>query len=205
LIRIEDVARRYVMGDVTVTALEDVALDVAAGEFIVVLGPSGSGKTTLLNMIGALDSPTSGSIVIAGHDITHATRKELFAFRRTTVSFIFQSFNLFPGLTALENVEFGVDAAGRPNPRETAFDMLTRVGLGERLRHFPHELSQTAFVTGHDFAVLFVPLQTVQELAGLSGQVNDVDPSPRRMTAQLAGIVPRDAVPVGAITGSDLI
>jgi putative ABC transport system ATP-binding protein len=142
VIELHAVSRRYLLGDVTVTALEDVTLDVAEREFIVVLGPSGSGKTTLLNVIGALDSPTSGRVVVAGRDITRASRRELFRFRRHGVSFIFQSFNLFPALTALENVEFGVDVTGRHgDARDVATRTLERVGLGERLQHFPHELS----------------------------------------------------------------
>jgi putative ABC transport system ATP-binding protein len=141
LIQLERVARRYEMGEVTVSALEDVTLDVGSGEFVVVLGPSGSGKTTLLNMIGALDVPTSGRIIIAGQEVTGASRSDLFRFRRRTVSFIFQTFNLFPALSALENVELGADVAGRDHPGRVARDMLERVGLGERTRHFPHELS----------------------------------------------------------------
>jgi putative ABC transport system ATP-binding protein len=141
LVELERIARRYRVGEVTVTALEDVTLGVAPGEFTVVLGPSGSGKTTLLNMIGALDSPTEGTVRIAGRDITRASRAELFRFRRHTVSFIFQTFNLFPALTALENAEFGADVSGRENPREAARVVLERVGLGGRTEHFPHELS----------------------------------------------------------------
>ena len=117
-IELEGIGRRYEVGAVRVTALEGVDLQIEPGEFIVVLGPSGSGKTTLLNMIGALDAPTS-----------------------ETVSFIFQTFNLFPALSARENVEFGADAAGRERPREVAAEMLERVGLADRLVHFPHELS----------------------------------------------------------------
>lgn len=141
LIELEGVARRYEMGEVTVAALEGVNLRIERGEFIVVLGPSGSGKTTLLNMIGALDSPTEGSIRIDGEDISGASRADLFAFRRRTVSFIFQTFNLFPALTALENVEFGADVSGHGNAREVAAETLERVGLGSRGEHFPHELS----------------------------------------------------------------
>ena len=129
------------LGDNVVVALADVSFEVRAEEFVVVLGPSGCGKTTLLNMIGALDSPTEGRVVVAGRDITRASRKELFEFRRHGVSFVFQTFNLFPALTALENAEFGADVAGRPDPTAIATEMLERVGLGERLRHFPHELS----------------------------------------------------------------
>jgi putative ABC transport system ATP-binding protein len=141
LIHLDHVARCYRVGESTVTALDDVCLDVGEGEFVVVLGPSGSGKTTLLNLIGALDSPTEGTIVVAERDITRARRADLFRFRRHTVSFIFQAFNLFPGLTARENVEFGVDVAHGPNAQAVAAEMLERVGLGERLEHFPHELS----------------------------------------------------------------
>jgi putative ABC transport system ATP-binding protein len=141
LVRLEGVARRYEMGELIVTALEAVDLSVAPGEFAVVLGPSGSGKTTLLNMIGALDSPTEGRVVVAGEDITRASRRELFRFRRHSVSFVFQTFNLFPGLTALENVQFAADTSGREDAREVSAETLERVGLGARLRHFPHELS----------------------------------------------------------------
>ena len=140
-IELDGVGRRYEIGEVTVTALEDVNLRILPGEFVVVLGPSGSGKTTLLNMIGALDSPTEGRAVVAGRDITHASRRELFRFRRHAVSFIFQTFNLFPALTALENVEFGADVAERDHPRQAAAEILARVGLERRLDHFPHELS----------------------------------------------------------------
>jgi putative ABC transport system ATP-binding protein len=141
LIHLEDVGRRYRVGDREVVALTGVSFDVYAEELVVVLGPSGSGKTTLLNMIGALDSPTEGRVVVAGQDITRASRKELFEFRRHGVSFVFQTFNLFPALTALENAEFGADVAGRRDPAATATEMLERVGLGDRLGHFPHELS----------------------------------------------------------------
>ena len=142
MVHMEKVARRYRLGAVTVTALEDVDLEIDQGEFVVVLGPSGSGKTTLLNLIGALDVPTSGRIQIAGNDITGLRRSELFTIRRRFVGFIFQSFNLFPSLSALENVQFGADAARvSGKEREDAAGILQAVGLGSRLHHFPHELS----------------------------------------------------------------
>jgi putative ABC transport system ATP-binding protein len=141
LIELDGVGRSYQVGGGTVIALADVDLTIGAGEFAVVLGPSGSGKTTLLNMIGALDSPTSGTIVIDGKRISDATRSELFRFRRETVSFVFQTFNLFPGLTALENVQFGVDVAGRGHDHERARATLAEVGLTDRVDHFPHQLS----------------------------------------------------------------
>lgn len=141
VVELSGVSRYFEVGDAVVKALDGVDLTVREGEWVVVLGPSGSGKTTLLNMISALDSPTDGRAVIAGQDITKASRAELFRFRRHTVSFIFQTFNLFPGLTALENVQFGADIAGRKHPRDVAIETLRRVGLEERLQHFPHELS----------------------------------------------------------------
>ncbi|MGZ4268976.1 MAG: ABC transporter ATP-binding protein [Solirubrobacteraceae bacterium] len=141
VVRLERVSRRYELGDVTVTALQDVSLAIRPGEFTVILGPSGCGKTTLLNLIGALDQPTSGRVVVAGRDIAHASRKELFRFRRETIGFIFQTFNLFPALTAVENVEFGLEVAHRGGGREAAADTLEQVGLEGRLDHFPHELS----------------------------------------------------------------
>ena len=137
----QGVARRYEVGETVVTALQDVDLRVEAGEFVVVLGPSGSGKTTLLNMIGALDVPTEGDVRVAGATITGAPIKELFRVRRRSVSFVFQTINLFPALTARENVQFAVDVA-QPGPdAPSAEAVLDRVGLGDRLDHFPHQLS----------------------------------------------------------------
>ncbi|MCY4107868.1 MAG: ABC transporter ATP-binding protein [Chloroflexi bacterium] len=140
MIDLAGVSKHYQIGPVEVRALDSVDLHVGDGEFVVVLGPSGSGKTTLLNMIGALDTPTSGTVSVGGRDITGASRSQLFKFRRQTVSFIFQSFNLFPGLTALENVEFGMDVAGKRR-RGGPQSVLEAVGLGHRMEHFPHELS----------------------------------------------------------------
>ncbi len=142
MIELEGIAKRYEVGAITVTALESVDLTINEGEFVVVLGPSGSGKTTLLNMIGALDTPTEGRVIVGGQEVTGASKGQLFAYRRSKVSFIFQSFNLFPGLTARENVQFGIDAAEKRNgDGPGAVDVLTDVGLGERVAHFPHELS----------------------------------------------------------------
>jgi putative ABC transport system ATP-binding protein len=135
------VTREYATGAGTVTAIADIDLHVDESEFIVVLGPSGSGKTTLLNVIGALDTPTTGTAKVAGRQITGASRRDLARYRRETVSFVFQTFNLFPGLTAFENVRFGADAAGSPNAPEVAREVLERVGLGDRMEHFPGMLS----------------------------------------------------------------
>ena len=141
LIELDGVGRHYDVGGRVVKALDGVDLRVEAGEFVAVLGASGSGKTTLLNMIGALDTATTGRVRVAGQQVTGASRSELSAIRRRGVSFIFQTFNLFPGLTALENVQFGAEVAGRDDARGAAIDVLERVDLGTRLQHFPHELS----------------------------------------------------------------
>lgn len=141
IIELEQVSKKYQMGEVCVAALEGISLRITAGEFLVVLGPSGSGKTTLLNLIGALDTATSGSICMDRQDITHMNHAQRTRYRRTTVSFVFQSFNLFPGLTALENVQFGVETSERRANGTTAKDVLGRVGLAHRLHHFPHQLS----------------------------------------------------------------
>jgi len=139
MIDLAGVGKTFGEGAGRVRALDGVDLHVAAGEFVVVLGPSGSGKTTLLNLIGALDTATEGSIRVGGVDISRAARRDLFEFRRRTVSFVFQSFNIFPGLTAAENVQFGIDVAGRVDA--DAAEVLASVGLAGRGDSFPHQLS----------------------------------------------------------------
>jgi len=137
-IRIEHLSKIYQMGKVEVRALDDISLDIWPGEFIVFLGPSGSGKTTLLNMVGGLDSPTSGRVLVNGLDVTTLSSKKLTLFRRTQIGFVFQFFNLIPTLTARENVEFAADLV---NNHPQADELLDAVGLGERKKHFPAELS----------------------------------------------------------------
>jgi putative ABC transport system ATP-binding protein len=137
-IRLENVSKSYNTGRVRVDALKDVSMEVSAGEFIVFLGPSGSGKTTMLNVIGGLDCPTSGQIVVNGIDITGLDDSGLTRFRRTQVGFIFQFFNLIPTLTAKENVDLAADLVKSPGSTDKLLDA---VGLGERKEHFPGELS----------------------------------------------------------------
>lgn len=137
-VHLEDVSKFYQMGQVKVTALNEVTLDVVSGEFIVFLGPSGSGKTTLLNLVGGLDSPSSGRIVVNGIEVTGLKPGQLTWYRRTQIGFVFQFFNLIPTLTARENVELAAELAHNHNPTD---DLMHAVGLGERMNHFPSELS----------------------------------------------------------------
>lgn len=140
---LEDVHKVYKMGEVDVEALPDVWLKIRRGEFLAVLGPSGSGKTTLLNLLGGIDAPTSGRLVIDGVDISEFGQRQLTLFRREKIGFIFQFFNLIPTLTAKENVEFALELSARDGTPagKDAVELLTEVGLGERLNHFPAQLS----------------------------------------------------------------
>ncbi|HVU17180.1 MAG TPA: ABC transporter ATP-binding protein [Candidatus Didemnitutus sp.] len=128
----------YGMGTATVRALDGVDLDLRPGELVVLLGPSGSGKTTLLNQLGGLDHPTSGELRYRDLDLAQASEDQLTRFRRTTVGFVFQFYNLVPSLTARENVGLITEIATNPLPAE---EVLGLVGLGERLDHFPAQLS----------------------------------------------------------------
>ena len=138
LLQLEDVSRSYKMGLMEVKALIGVTLNVARGEFMVILGPSGSGKTTLLNLIGGIDSPTSGTITVDGIDITALDEKGLTDYRRNHIGFIFQFFNLIPTLTARENVDFAAELVEKPRD---VIETLDIVGLKERADHYPSELS----------------------------------------------------------------
>ncbi len=142
-ITIRNLKRYYRMGGTIVKALDGVDLDVARGELLCLMGPSGSGKSTLLNLLGGLDTPDDGTIVVAGRDISTLDENELAAYRRQSVGFVFQSFNLIPTMTALENVEFPMVFAGLPpaERRERAKGVLELVGLGDRINHRPTELS----------------------------------------------------------------
>jgi putative ABC transport system ATP-binding protein len=143
LIEAKDLVKLYRMGDETVHALDGVSFTIPKGDYCAIVGPSGSGKSTLMNILGGLDTPTSGRIVIAGNDIGDMSDDDLALFRNETIGFVFQSFNLLPRLTALENVELPMIYGGvLPNERrERAAELLHRVGLGERMGHRPTQLS----------------------------------------------------------------
>ena len=135
---VRGLTKRYDMGAVQVHALRGVDLDIAEAEFLVLLGHSGSGKSTLVNILGGLDSPTSGQVFFRGTEMTAADEAALTAFRRRRVGFVFQFYNLIPSLTARENVALVTEIASAPMAPEEA---LALVGLSERLDHFPAQLS----------------------------------------------------------------
>jgi putative ABC transport system ATP-binding protein len=143
MVETKDLVKSYKLGDNTVRALRGVDLKVMEGERVAIMGPSGSGKTTLLNILGALDAPTSGKVIINGVDISDKSDGELTLVRRHMIGPVFQFYNLIPVLTALENVELPMIFAGSPKKAraERAKQLLKAVGLGNRMDHRPDELS----------------------------------------------------------------
>jgi len=143
LVQVHDLHRHFRMGTEIVRALDGVTFSVQYGEFFGVMGASGSGKSTLLYLIGGLDRPTAGQVVVNGQDITALEENDLAAYRRHTVGFVYQMFHLVPTMTALQNVEFPMIIARVPpkQRRARARRLLEMMGLGERLRHKPIELS----------------------------------------------------------------
>ncbi|MET0274819.1 MAG: ABC transporter ATP-binding protein [Phenylobacterium sp.] len=143
MIDIDGLRKVYIMGEEEVAALAGVTLDIARGEHVAVIGPSGSGKSSLMNILGGLDRPTSGTYRFDGEDVGALEDNDLADFRRRRIGFVFQSFQLLPRLTALQNVELPMIYAGVPKPerRERAAALLDRVGLGPRKGHRPTQLS----------------------------------------------------------------
>lgn len=137
-LKVENLSKNYIMGEVTVKALENVSFGVEKGEFVVILGPSGSGKSTLLNIIGGMDTPSAGSVFFNNELITNMTDKELTYYRRNKIGFVFQFYNLMATLTAKENVELAAELC------ENSMDIgevMAAVGLGDRADHFPSQMS----------------------------------------------------------------
>ena len=143
LYELRTVERRYMRGSTPVLALHDVDLDIDAGEFVSIEGPSGSGKSTLLQLLGALDTPTGGTIRFEGAEMGAASDATLTGIRSAEIGFVFQQFNLIPTLTAADNVGIAMVPHGTPKAerRQRSADLLTQVGLGERVEHLPSRLS----------------------------------------------------------------
>ena len=137
-VEFNDVRKVYKMGEVEVAAADGMTFSAEAGEFVVVVGPSGAGKTTLLNMLGGMDSCTSGTITLDGREISRFTERQLTQYRRLDIGFVFQFYNLVQNLTALENVELASQIC--PNPLDAA-QVLAQVGLAHRMDNFPAQLS----------------------------------------------------------------
>ncbi len=143
IIEIKGITKFYQVGNQVVKALQGVDIMIAKGEYVAIMGPSGSGKSTLMNIIGALDTPTGGKYVLNGTDVSHMTDDSLAEIRNKEIGFVFQTFNLLPRYTALENVMLPLIYAGVPKQRriELATDALTSVSLANRMDHKPNELS----------------------------------------------------------------
>jgi putative ABC transport system ATP-binding protein len=143
LIRFQNISRRYQMGTEIVHALRDVSLEIERGEYVAIMGPSGSGKSTLMNVIGCLDTPTSGRYELNGTNVSEMDDNQLAEVRNREIGFVFQTFNLLPRSNALHNVELPLIYAGVPSDerRRIAIETITLVGLADRMHHKPNELS----------------------------------------------------------------
>jgi putative ABC transport system ATP-binding protein len=144
LIRTENLTRTYTLGDTIVYALRDVSITVERGEFVAIMGPSGSGKSTLMNLLGCLDTPSAGRYILDGVDVSQLSSDELAAIRNREIGFVFQSFNLLPRTSALDNVQLPLlynSSIGKSERRRRAVSALTDVGLAERMGHQPTQLS----------------------------------------------------------------
>jgi putative ABC transport system ATP-binding protein len=143
LIRLQNISRRYQMGEEIIHALREVSLEIQIGEYVAIMGPSGSGKSTLMNLVGCLDTPTSGEYILNGTRVSEMDDNHLAEIRNKEIGFIFQTFNLLPRSNALRNVELPLIYAGvgSEERRKIALDALQSVGLADRIHHKPNELS----------------------------------------------------------------
>ena len=137
-VSLQDVTKTYQMGEITIKAADGISFDVEKGEFVIVVGPSGAGKTTVLNILGGMDTATSGKVLVDGAEISKYRGKKLIQYQREDIGFVFQFYNLVPNLTALENVELALQICKDPLDART---VLEEVGLKERLTNFPAQLS----------------------------------------------------------------
>lgn len=143
IIRLENIVKIYKFGDIELRVLDNISLSIDSGEFVCIMGPSGSGKSTFMNIIGCLDTPTSGKYFLDGVDVSSFNLEELAEIRNKKIGFVFQQFNLLPRATALENVELPLIYAGVPSKqrKDIALGVLSKLGLAERAHHYPRQLS----------------------------------------------------------------
>ena len=142
-VKLDKVSKIYKMGEVEIRAVDEISFEISKGEFVVIVGPSGAGKTTVLNILGGMDTASKGKVLVDGRNITDYSGRQLTAYRRDDIGFVFQFYNLVPNLTALENVELPLTYAGvaKKERRERALQALTRVGLEDRVNFQPNQLS----------------------------------------------------------------
>lgn len=143
IISTENISKRYIMGSEIIDALKSITISIDKGEYVAFMGPSGSGKSTLMNIVGCLDTPTGGTYILNGKDVSNMSENELAEIRNKEIGFVFQTFNLLPRSSSLENVALPLVYAGigKEEREERAFQALTNVGLGDRAKHKPNELS----------------------------------------------------------------
>jgi putative ABC transport system ATP-binding protein len=187
VIQMQEVVKTYVLGDHTVRALDGVSLAIERGEMLAISGPSGSGKSTLMHILGCLDRPDSGQYVLAGQDVSRMTSDQLADIRNRRIGFVFQTFNLLPRLSSLENVELPLLYAGMKDAKDRAAEALSVVGLSDRMTHAPNQLSggqrqrvavARAIVTDPAIVLADEPTgnldtRTGQEIMGLFKSLND--------------------------------
>ena len=137
-VKLQDITKIYKMGEVEIRAADNISFSIDKGEFVVIVGPSGAGKTTVLNILGGMDTATSGTLLVDGEEITAYNSRRLTEYRREDIGFVFQFYNLVPNLTALENVELALQICRDPLD---AREVMEEVGLGDRLNNFPAQLS----------------------------------------------------------------